>query len=391
MGRPVADVGPAAGAPSRWPPWAVDLRAALPGWLAARAVVGAALLIAWFVRHHTGLRLPYTERFARPGLLGWDADWYASIARHGYAGAMARRPGTGLEALRFFPALPLLARGLGLVVGVSAALLILSSLPALALGATTHRLTLEVSGDPAAARRAAWLVALAPPAFVLVMGYTEAIALTLLVATLIAARRRAWVWAAVFGFGCGICRPTGLLVCLPLLVEAARGVRASPWPERAVRAAAVAAPAAGALVYLGWAQAVYGDWYLPFRVQQVAGLRGKNAFPLVTVVKAAGGLVTGHVGTDAHFVWVLILVALLVPTVRALPPSLAALGVATVVVALSADRLGSLERYAWGCVVIVIAVAIVARGPRLSRLLLPLSGLAMAAYATLAFLGYYVP
>ena len=371
--------------------WRVDVRAALPGWLVARALVGLALVVAWFVRHHTGLHLPYTARFGRRGLLGWDADWYESLARHGYAGTISLRRGTGLEALRFFPLLPLLARLLGVVTGVSAALLLLGNVPALGLGAAVHRLTLHETGDGAAARRAAALVALAPPAFVLAMGYTEAIAVASLAVALLCLRRRQWWWAALFGVVCGLARPTGLLLGLPALIEALRGVRAVPARELVARASAVVAPAVGAVAYLLWVRGVYGDWYLPYRVQQVAGLRGHTVDPLVTVARAVSGLATGHVGTDAHYVWVLVLLALLVPTVRALPPSLAALGVATVVVALAAQHLGSLERYAWGSVVLVVAVAIVSRGRRASRWVPALSGLAMGTYATLAFLGYYVP
>ncbi len=371
--------------------WRVDVQAALPGWLVARALVALALVAVWFVRHHTGLQLPYTARFGRRGLLGWDADWYESLARHGYAGTIARRPRTGLETLRFFPLLPLLARAVGAVTGVSAALLLLGNLPALGLGAAVHRLTLHETGDGATARRAATLIALAPPAFVLVMGYTEALALAALVLALLCLRRQQWWWAALFGLVCGLARPTGLLLGLPVLVEGLRGVRGVRFRELVARAGAVAAPAVGAAAYLLWVQHVYGDWYLPFRVQQVAGLRGRTVDPVATVARSVSGVATGHVGTDAHYVWVVLLVALLVPTVRALPPSLATLGVVTVVVALAAQHLGSLERYAWGSVVLVVAVAVISRGRRASRWVPALSGLAMGTYATLAFLGYYVP
>ena len=112
------------------------------------------------------------------GLLGWDARWYERIAAHGYAGL-------GNAALRFFPLLPVLARSLRAVPGMTAGMsvIIVANVASLAAFAVLYRLVVFELGDEACARRAVWLLALAPPAFVLVMGYAESL---LLVTSLVA-------------------------------------------------------------------------------------------------------------------------------------------------------------------------------------------------------------
>jgi hypothetical protein len=63
----------------------------------------------------------------------------------------------------------------------------------------------------------------------------------------------------------------------------------------------------------------------------------------------------------------------------------------TTVVALSAERLGSFERYLWASVVPVLTVAWLCRGRTASRVAPVVAGAGMAVLASLAFLGYYVP
>src|SRR5207244_12116389 len=138
------------------------------------------------------------------GLLAWDADWYRRIAEHGYAAI----PRTGV---RFFPLYPLAARVLAPVFGgmVDVSLLVLSNVPALLYGALLVRLVPRAGGDAASAGRAGWLVALVPSAFVLVMGYSEAIAGCLAVAAFLSLRSRQWWWAALAGYLSGLPRPSG--------------------------------------------------------------------------------------------------------------------------------------------------------------------------------------
>jgi hypothetical protein len=170
---------------ARWP----AIADVVTSWIAARVAVLGALGLASF------LALP-----DRQGLLGWDAGFYADVAEHGYP---ADRP----ETTRFFPLVPLLARAVGLVPGVSTgvALLVVANIGALVFALLVQRLARAEGLDEGGAARAIWLLTLAPPAFVLVMGYAESVFGALAVAFLAALRRRAWGHAAVFGLLAGTC------------------------------------------------------------------------------------------------------------------------------------------------------------------------------------------
>ena len=120
-----------------------------------------------------------------------------------------RRPrlrGAPPSAIRFFPLLPLLDRGLhdvtALTVGVAS--LLITNLAALLLGMGIYVLARSEWHDTVLARRAVWLMMLAPPAFVFVMGYSEALFVLLAVAFFTRHIRRGnWWWAGLFGFLAG--------------------------------------------------------------------------------------------------------------------------------------------------------------------------------------------
>ena len=89
--------------------------------------------------------------------MGWDAGWYESIARHGYAGA-------GHLSLRFFPLVPLLARAVSYVpgIGFGTALVVVANVSAFVGVALLAVVARRETGDDALGRRAAWFVCLAP-------------------------------------------------------------------------------------------------------------------------------------------------------------------------------------------------------------------------------------
>jgi hypothetical protein len=369
--------------------WESDVRAALPGWLMARAIVLSVLMIAtgWQELVHS----PQTswEQFARRGLLGWDADWYQRIAAHGY-GALPR------EGLRFFPLYPLVARvlGAGTWIGAGVALVAVANAAALAAAALLHRLTLAAGGDASTARRAATYFSIAPPAFVLVMGYSEGLALSLALVFLVALFGTPGTGAVVAGVLAGLARPTGILLAVPALVVWIIQERATSTPldvrTRATRLAMVAAPVAGGGLYLLWCEVAHGRWSLPFDVQDVPELRGHVVNPVATVFHAVTNLATGHLSNDGHELTVVITVVLLVLGARRWPVALTAWGVTSALTMFTAERLGSLERYSWGSVVPVMTLAAV--GGRSTHRVIPVVfGVALAVFATLAFTGHYVP
>src|SRR5207244_2164378 len=139
------------------------------------------------------------------GLFAWDGAFYRDIADYGYHG-VAR------EGLRFFPLLPLASRALGVVLlgHVGLALLVLVQVAALVASVLLHRLTVVETSDRAAARRAAWLLALIPPASVLVLGYAEALLLCFAIAFFLYVRSGRWWLAVVVGVLAGLSRPVGM-------------------------------------------------------------------------------------------------------------------------------------------------------------------------------------
>jgi len=353
----------------------------------ARVVVLGALLLAYVVAAKVDRQVPgFSSRLNR-GLLSWDGRWYFDIAHRGYAALPD-------EALRFFPLYPLAALALSpLFAGhVGASLLVLSNLGALVLGSLVHRLCLVETGDEALARRAAWFVALAPPLFVMVMGYSEPLALALSVACVWALRTRRWCWAAAAGLLAGLTRPVGLLLVVPAAIEAGRGLRGAPGREWVARAAAVAAPGVGAASFLVWVGARFGDALLPLSVQNRAYLRGGFIDPVTTLFRSVANLVDGHAGLNGmHLPWVVIVVVLTVVVCRRWPAAYGAYAVASLVLALSARNLGSFERYAFGAFPMVLGLATITSRPWAERAAVAICAATMAAYATLAFLLFYVP
>jgi hypothetical protein len=368
-----------------------DIGRALPGWLVARAAVAISLVAAHLVYHYMRPPGAAVARHLEEGLLGWDAAWYEDIASHGYEPL----PRVGL---RFFPLLPLLARPLGWLLGgrYGVALLVLANVSALVLGALLHRLALAETGDAALARRAAWMVALTPPAFVLAWGYPEALSGCLAVAAFLALRTRRWGLAAGAGLLAGLTRPVGVLLALPAAIEAARGWRHAGWGERVRRAVAVAGAPAGSLLYLAWVGARFGDPSLPFSVQQGPRFRGAVANPVVVLWDAwtrllGGDLTRGFRGNALHAPWAVVVIVLVVIVFRHWPVSYGAFAATTVLVALSTERLGSFERYAFGAFPVVLALAVLGRRPVAERCIVAVGALTVTLYGTLALLGAYVP
>jgi hypothetical protein len=360
-----------------------DLRAALPGWVVARGAValGAMLAVVAVDELRPGDRPLQLDQ----GFFAWDAAWYRDIAEHGYDG-VAR------EGLRFFPLVPLLARvvSVPLLGNVGLALVVLVNVAALAAGVVVHRLVREETGDRALAVRASWLLALLPPAVVLVLGYAESIAIALAAGVFLALRRKRWWWAAAFGLLAGLCRPTGVLLALPALVEVLRG-----WPagrDHLGRVAAVVAPGAGTAIFLAWVQWRFDDWQLPLRLQNTSDLRGGWSDPFSATWEAVRHLVSGgELGEGLHAPWIGLFALLLVVVFARWPFSYGLFAAAVLFMALSADSLGSIERYGLFAFPLVLALATITSDARVERAVLTVSGAALTAFTALVFVGAFVP
>jgi hypothetical protein len=321
------------------------------------------------------------------GLRAWDAAYYTDIARAGY-------DAVGTAGLRFFPVFPLLARAVALLPGIDTelAILVVANACAFALGFVLYRLAWFERRDAAFARRAVWLVYLLPPAFVLVMGYSEATFMLLATIVLFAVRRGSWGIAAVAGALAGATRPVGLLLVIPALVEAMRDRRTLAGRDVAARVAAVVAPVAGCFVYLSWAADRTDTFLQPLRLQDDPLRRGPLRFPVTNIVDVARDFSSGdHDTAGLHLLTVAICVALLVVLARRWPATYTLYAAGALGLALTARNLDSLERYMLSTVPFTLALADFIDTQIRERTVLVLASAGLVAAAALAFTGSLVP
>jgi len=356
-------------------------------WVTARVITLFALGLAKYEIKHFHITNSKAVLEAHDGLLGSDAGWYQTIAAHGY-GALPR------SAIRFFPLLPLLDRGLhditSLTVGVVS--LLITNLVALLLGMGMYALVRSEWQDTLLARRAVWLIMLAPPAFVFVMGYSEALLVLLAMVFFLAIRRGNWWWAALFGYLAGTARPIGCLLVVPAVIEVIRSWRTDRWGQWPGKIAAIVSSVAGTVTYLGWVSATFGGFLEPLKIQQQQGHHGALTDPISTIYHALANLAHGHhIGDALHVPWIGVAAILLVVAFWRLPVSYGAFALCIVVVALSGSNLDSFERYALSAFPLVMAASTLLRSARVATVTYVLCGAAMALYAVLAFQGAYVP
>lgn len=355
----------------------------LPSWLVARALVGVGYVLAlWIAQRYFPTGQPPQ---LHEGLLVWDGNYYRDIATVGY-GALP------VGALRFFPLYPLLARALDVVLlgHVNLALLLISNGCALALAVVLRRLVLLETDDEDLARRAVWLTALFPSAFVLALAYAEALFLLLALLTFWGIRRERWLLAAACGFLAALTRPVGFLLIAPVVVEALRrrrGVGVGEWAQRAL---AAVAPGLGIGLYLFWIDRTYGDPLLPFTAQ--SDLRGQGANPLVRLVQGIGDLFGPERFRDGlHIPFAIAFLLLLIVVFRRWPVSYGVFAAAMLYAALSATNLNSVERYGLNGFPLILGLASITTRPRVERVVVVVSGGGLASLAALAWLGVYVP
>ncbi len=374
MARPLSRAG-------RMPPGA--LQAVFVPFVASRVIVAAALVLT---RHVVTTLHVHAPIQTRQGLLAWDAAFYRDIASHGYLGQT--------PALRFFPLLPVLARPLMWVPGVDAgaAVVIVANVSAFAVGFVLYRLAWHERHDEDLARRAVWLVYLVPPAFVLVLGYAEALLMVWAILALIALRSGRWWLAALAGVLAGLTRPVGVLLVVPALVEVLRDRRhvgRREWIARARpcwgRSPASPSTSCGSAPASATASTRCAS-------SRTASRRGGWTDPGRALYHAARDFESGdHVSSGLHLFTALLLLVLLIVLARRWPLSFTLYARPRSSLGLSSRNLDSLERYSLSAVPFVLAAADVIDSPTRERVVLVLLGAGLAAFSVLAFTGALVP
>ena len=348
--------------------WRRDFVASLSSWAEARLYVAMAYITTWAIID----RLEPAPAFSPidDGLIPWDGTWYRDLALDGYDSPALQ------GGIRFFPLWPLIGRFFGMIGDrPDIALVVLSNLLALVAGMFLYRIV---------ARRTVRLFALFPPAFVLVLGYSESLFLCLAMGFVLTARARKWWATALLGFLAGLTRPVAGLLALPAAVRAWQTDRRSP-----VAALSVASAPLGTLTFLLWAEREQGGWREPIDAQRE--LRGEVTEPLSRLVRGLNAGLRGDEGELFHSLAALVLVVLAVHVVRRLSTDLWVYTVPSTLMLVAADNLNSMERYALSVFPLVIAAAIISRNERLDRWLPTASAVALTVVTTLALNGVYVP
>ncbi len=165
-------------------------------------------------------------------LTSWDANFFLRIARHGYDhGYTYDASGHFVgNTLAFFPGYPACVRAMS-VLGLSdAAAGIVVSLVAGAAGTVL----IHLLGTELVDRRFGYVLAVLfcaqPMSVVFSMAYSEALFCALVLAMLLALRRRCWLVAGMFGMLAGLTRTTGVAAAVALACYAVHRL----WSDRDV-------------------------------------------------------------------------------------------------------------------------------------------------------------
>lgn len=225
-----------------WPDWKISLTL-VAGLRVLYSLLAAALS---FVLHPDPALIrsnALTENLPAAGtwhyaLLGiwerFDTLWYLRIAERGYD-----LP----SAVIFYPLYPASIRVLSWILPAT-----LSALAVATLAAYFFLLGLLRLTSPEESQLAHWrtllLICVWPTSFVLMAGYAESLNLALIVWAVVFARRERWLAATACGILAGLCRPSGVLVAIPLVILSLR--------SRRLAGLVTLLTPAGLLGYWGW-------------------------------------------------------------------------------------------------------------------------------------------
>jgi hypothetical protein len=316
----------------------------------------------------------------------WDAWHYSRIAVSGY-------PSDDPSRAAFFPLFPTLMRLLGELVGrtdrvgmFAAGVVVANLCLLLATMVLIALVRLDLEEDDAA--RAAWYLLAFPTSLFLSAGYSESLYLLLTVGSLLACRRGNWLTAGVLGGLAALSRPVGIVIVIPLGVEALLAWRAnrdglgrSSWRPLV----GIALPGLFLLGWMAYLGSQLGD-PLAFLHAQDRWDRDVGP-PWDTVIAFFDGrmtLATGfHSLTDLAFTIVGLVGAVL--AWRWLRPSYALYFAAMLLVPLMTGSLVSMPRFVLVMFPMYLVLAILGRRPGVHETLLVvgmgLGGVYMALYA----------
>lgn len=188
-------------------------------------------------------------------LLSWDGDLYRAIAQDGYPDSFTHDADGKLAGnnLAFFPAYPALIRAVHTLTGLGygTAALVAAHLAMIAALVAVHVLVSRLYDRRTATLATILLACAQPMAISFLMAYSESLFLALAAATLVAAHRKAWLTAGMFGLLTGLARPAAAAVAVALAVAVVMHlIRERRLTWRPVTAIVLAC--AGTPAYLWW-------------------------------------------------------------------------------------------------------------------------------------------
>jgi hypothetical protein len=388
----------------------------------AAAAVGATLPLARVTRGGSPPSLHAFHGWPLGGVLNallsplirWDSFWYLQLAHSGYNGAGGVPLGVDPHSTpAFFPGYPLLVRALGGFAGMGVAVIsaTLVSLAAFFAGLYVLHKLVNLELGPGIARLTVALLAFSPVAYFFSAPYTESLFFLLTVSAFYAARTERFAVAGIVAAVASATRNTGILLLVPLtllyLYPPGRPAAAKPaWrrllPRRRLRTDflwLLATPLgllsfsaylrhargdalAWAHVQVGFERHFAGPWQGP-----IDGLRGA----LHAIEGTVTPVFTLPILLDAAFL--VFAVVAIIGALRRLPIAYGLYAAAMLLPAFSApipvEPLRSLPRFTLVLFPLFIWLATALhRRERLKRVVLPLSGLALAFLAA-SFAAWY--
>lgn len=334
--------------PRRWHWLAVPL-----GIYAATRVVQLAL-IAWL--------LPAgTTDTVHSRLLSWDTGWFLEVAREGYPDGYTYNADGALTAngLAFFPGYPALIRLVHEItrMGYENSALAVSWIAGAAAVAGVYALGRRLY-DTRVAAALAVLFCAQPMSVVLSMAYSEGLFVALVCAALLAAHRRSWLVAGLFGLAAALTRPTGAALAIALGVAAVLELRRRDRRWQAVAGAALAL--VGVPAYLAWVGVRVGDWHAWFDIQ-TAGWGSTFDFGLGAVEFVLGTLrsAEGWVQVSVALILIAAVAAAVVAVARRVWTPLLVYGLITLALVLGQNGFyHSKPRLLVPCLVILVPAAV---------------------------------
>ncbi len=349
----------------------------------SRALIVAFAALGYFFSPsiHEGVSVPLSA--PAPWFLSawyhWDANWYMSIAQHGYEWVAGQQCNVA-----FFPLYPWMMhffgwflRGQYLLAGI------LISISCLLGGFTYLYRLIRLDFNERIADRAIWLLAIFPTSFFFNAVFTESLFLLTSVACFYYGRRGRWALAGGWGLLASLTRISGLLLLVPLAFEflSRRGFS----PARSLRPALLwlSLIPAGVAVYSAYLYASFGQ-PLAFASAQASGW-GHVITPFwQSFASEFHSLFSYGVIWDAAAT--LLLAACIVLGLKKLPVSYSLYALVSLLFPLSGGTMASMSRYVLVVFPMFIILAIQSRRKpfywTISACFLLLLAVSTAAFAT---------